>query len=126
GRSVLIGPSSSRVGACRSASFRLSAPIRPTRRIVGGARSSAQGAGGKPPDPPGYPRPVTTRWAYLGPQGTFCEQAARIMVAQDTADGREPDVELRPATGVSDAIGAVRAGRAAGAAVALENSGEGG
>jgi len=69
---------------------------------------------------------VTTRWAYLGPQGTFCEQAARNMVAQDTADGREPDVELRPATGVSDAIGAVRAGRVAAAVVPLENSVEGG
>ena len=69
---------------------------------------------------------MTTRWAYLGPEGTFCEQAARNLVAQDGADGRAPEVELLPAAGVSDAIGAVRTGRVVAAVVPLENSVEGG
>lgn len=62
---------------------------------------------------------MTTRWAYLGPEGTFCEQAARnLAVGAD-------DVELVAAPGVTDAITAVRSGLAAAAVVPLENSIEG-
>jgi prephenate dehydratase len=55
--------------------------------------------------------------AYLGPEGTFCEAALRILA---------PDAERLPCTNVGAALEAVRAGEAAGAVVPLENSLEGG
>lgn len=54
--------------------------------------------------------------AYLGPEGTFAEQAARALV---------PDDELRPAESVLAAIAALRAGEVDGACVPVENSVEG-
>ena len=62
------------------------------------------------------------RWAYLGPEGTFTEQAARSLVGRFHLTD---DVTLEPATGVSAALNAVRAGTADAACVALESSVEG-
>jgi len=58
------------------------------------------------------------RYAYLGPQGTFCEAALRTLPGADR-------LEHMPCVSVSDALDAVRAGEAAGAVVPLENSVEG-
>jgi prephenate dehydratase len=54
--------------------------------------------------------------AYLGPQGTFAEQAARVLVPQD---------ELRSAVSVHAAIAALRARQVDAACVPVENSVEG-
>jgi prephenate dehydratase len=68
------------------------------------------------------------RWTYLGPQGTFTEQAARMLADRlggadsDIAGG---DIELEPVAGVSTALNAVRRGTAHAACVALESSVEG-
>lgn len=62
------------------------------------------------------------RWAYLGPEGTFTEQAARSLVERLSATA---PVELVPVGGVSAALGAVRSGEADAACVALESSVEG-
>jgi prephenate dehydratase len=64
---------------------------------------------------PGVP---PTRFAYLGPEGTFAEQALRTLPAAATA-------ELQPMAGVPEALAAVRAGAADAALVPLENSVEG-
>jgi prephenate dehydratase len=64
---------------------------------------------------PGLP---PARYAYLGPPGTFCEQALRSLRAGDRA-------EHLPCVSVADALDAVRRGEAAGAVVPLENSVEG-
>ncbi|KRF12421.1 prephenate dehydratase [Nocardioides sp. Soil797] len=64
---------------------------------------------------PGVP---PARYAYLGPEGTFTEQAARSLPAADRA-------ELMPCTTVTVALDAVRSGEAAGAVVPIENSVEG-
>ncbi|KQZ76102.1 MULTISPECIES: prephenate dehydratase [unclassified Nocardioides] len=64
---------------------------------------------------PGVP---PARYAYLGPEGTFTEQAARSLPAADRA-------ELIPCTTVTVALDAVRDGEAAGAVVPIENSVEG-
>jgi prephenate dehydratase len=64
---------------------------------------------------PGVP---PTRFTYLGPEGTFAEQAARTLPAAARA-------ELIPAATVPDAVDAVRAGDADAALVPLENSVEG-
>lgn len=64
---------------------------------------------------PGVP---PARYAYLGPEGTFTEQAARSLPAADRA-------ELMPCTTVTLALDAVREGEAAGAVVPIENSVEG-
>ncbi len=61
------------------------------------------------------PRP---RYAYLGPEGTFAEVAARSLEV-------EGGVELVPADTVADAVAAVREGAVAGAVVPFENSVEG-
>jgi prephenate dehydratase len=61
---------------------------------------------------------VSTRLAYLGPEGTFSEQALRSL---PTADG----VELIPCVSVADALDSVRRGEVAAALVPLENSVEG-
>ncbi|GAB3262142.1 prephenate dehydratase [Alteromonas gracilis] len=58
------------------------------------------------------------RFAFLGPAGTFTEQALRTLPAADGAD-------LVPCTTVSLALDEVRAGRADGAMVPIENSIEG-
>lgn len=58
------------------------------------------------------------RVAYLGPAGTFSEEAA---LAADRAAG----AELVPESTIADAIGAVAAGRADEAIVPIENSIEG-
>ncbi len=65
---------------------------------------------------------MTQRWAYLGPEGTFTEQAVRSIVE------RTPELEVQPipAVGVSAALQAVRSGDADAACVPLENSVEGG
>ncbi|MGH3798180.1 MAG: prephenate dehydratase [Pseudonocardiaceae bacterium] len=54
--------------------------------------------------------------AFLGPEGTFTEQAARVLA---------PDDELRPAVSEHAAIAALRAGEVQGACVPVENSMEG-
>src|SRR3982750_1761466 len=64
---------------------------------------------------PGY---APARYAYLGPEGTFCESALRSLPAADRA-------EHLPCVSVADALDAVRRGEAAGAVVPLENSVEG-
>jgi prephenate dehydratase len=56
--------------------------------------------------------------AYLGPEGTFTEQALRGLPEADGA-------ELLPADGVGSALDAVRKGRAEAACVPVENSVEG-
>ncbi|MGH3655419.1 MAG: prephenate dehydratase [Micromonosporaceae bacterium] len=64
---------------------------------------------------PGVP---PTRFTYLGPEGTFSEQALRRLPAAERAD-------LHPARSIPDALDAVRAGDADAALVPLENSVEG-
>ena len=64
---------------------------------------------------PGLP---PSMYAYLGPEGTFCEAALRTLPAADKA-------EHLPCVSVADALDAVRQGDAAGAVVPLENSVEG-
>lgn len=64
---------------------------------------------------PGVP---PARYAYLGPEGTFTEQALRTLPAADSA-------ELVPEATVTAALDAVRSGAVAGAVVPLENSVEG-
>jgi prephenate dehydratase len=61
---------------------------------------------------PGVPPP---RFVYLGPEGTFAEQALRTLPATLTAS-------LAPARSVPEALDAVRAGDADAALVPLENS----
>lgn len=68
-----------------------------------------------PPPPPGVP---PARFAYLGPEGTFTEQALRSLPAAAKA-------ELQPCTTVTVALDAVREGEADGAVVPIENSVEG-
>jgi prephenate dehydratase len=58
------------------------------------------------------------RYAYLGPAGTFTEQALRSLPGTDTA-------ELVPCSTVTVALDAVRAGEAGHALVPIENSVEG-
>lgn len=57
------------------------------------------------------------RLAYLGPEGTFTEEALRLL---------EPAAERMPRATVQAALNAVRGGEADGAVVPLENSLEGG
>jgi prephenate dehydratase len=68
-----------------------------------------------PPPPPGVP---PARYAYLGPAGTFTEQALRSVPAAARA-------ELQPCATVTLALDAVRSGEADGAVVPIENSVEG-
>src|SRR3954471_6809694 len=64
---------------------------------------------------PGVP---PARYAYLGPEGTFTEQALRSLPAAAKAD-------LQPCSTVTVALDAVRQGEADGAVVPIENSVEG-
>jgi prephenate dehydratase len=64
---------------------------------------------------PGIP---PARYAYLGPEGTFCEAAMRSLPAADKS-------EHLACVSVADALDAVRRGDAGGAVVPLENSVEG-
>ncbi len=64
---------------------------------------------------PDDPRP---RYAFLGPAGTFTEQALRTLPDA-------PDAELQPCATVTVALDAVRAGTADAAVVPIENSVEG-
>jgi prephenate dehydratase len=64
---------------------------------------------------PGVP---PARYAYLGPEGTFTEQALRSLPAAARA-------ELQPCSTVTLALDAVRSGEADGAVVPIENSVEG-
>jgi prephenate dehydratase len=64
------------------------------------------------------PGTAPVRFAYLGPEGTFCEQALRTLPAAANAD-------RIPCVSVADALDAVRRGEAAAALVPLENSIEG-
>jgi len=59
------------------------------------------------------------RYAYLGPEGTFTEQALRVMVSPDEA-------EYLPQVDVLTALGMVRGGAVDYAVVAIENTVEGG
>lgn len=61
------------------------------------------------------------RWTYLGPAGTFTEQAALDLAARHAFQ----KLELVPAQSVPAALAAVRAGDAEAACVPLENSVEG-
>lgn len=64
-----------------------------------------------------------TRWAYLGPAGTFTEQAVRTLEKiRPAGAGR---VELVPSPDVPAAIAAVRSGDADAACVPMESSVEG-
>lgn len=64
---------------------------------------------------PGVP---PARYAYLGPQGTFTEEALRSLPAAAKA-------ELKPCGSIGAALDAVRDGEADGAVVPIENSVEG-
>ncbi|HEY9565203.1 MAG TPA: prephenate dehydratase [Nocardioides sp.] len=76
---------------------------------------------------------TSPRLAFLGPAGTFTEQAARslapklvpsIAPAQATGD-QAPSVALEPCSTVTVALDLVRSGEVAGAVVPIENSVEG-
>lgn len=64
-----------------------------------------------------------TRWTFLGPSGTFTEQA--VLELRSRLIPSETTVALAPATSVSAALDAVRSGAADAACVPLENSIEG-
>jgi prephenate dehydratase len=61
---------------------------------------------------------LPTRYAYLGPEGTFTEAALRTLPAAERA-------ELVPTTSVAASLEAVRRGEVDGAMVPIENSVEG-
>ncbi|MET0966462.1 MAG: prephenate dehydratase [Nakamurella sp.] len=65
------------------------------------------------------------RWAYLGPEGTFTEQAAQSLVRRVQLAGVPAEVHLEAVGTVSIALDAVRSGAADAAVVALESSVEG-
>jgi len=64
------------------------------------------------------------RWAYLGPEGTFTEEATLGLRARLALPG-EPEIDLLPAAGVAAALVDLRSGAVDAACVPLENSVEG-
>lgn len=64
------------------------------------------------------PSPSTARFSYLGPEGTFTEQALGSLP-------QAVDAERHPAATVTGALDAVRSGQCDGAVVPIENSVEG-
>jgi prephenate dehydratase len=75
----------------------------------------------------GAQRSSTHRVAFLGPHGTFCEQALRTLGPGDLDDALgDPEPALRPLPSTTAALDAVRAGEADAACVPVENSVEGG
>src|ERR1700712_3707282 len=64
-------------------------------------------------------------WAYLGPEGTFTEQAAQSLVQRYRQSGGLAEILLSAVGTVSIALDAVRTGAADAAVVALESSVEG-
>src|SRR5215211_3540306 len=95
--------------------------VRPGRRGRPAAGDCSPG-GGFAPARPHYPRRVPgtppTRFAYLGPEGTFAEAALSTAVA--SSEGAR-----YPQPSVAAALAAVRSGDADAALVPLENSVEG-
>ncbi|MGY1749624.1 prephenate dehydratase [Modestobacter sp. SYSU DS0511] len=67
-------------------------------------------------------RTAPTRFAYLGPEGTFAEAALAVLTSGAEAG---PPVDVHPAPSVAAALSAVRAGERDAALVPLENSVEG-
>ncbi len=75
--------------------------------------STAEGAGGAP-----RPEGVAARVGYLGPEGTFTEEAL-------LADARPGAVEPVPYAGIYEAVSAVSQGEVRWSLVPIENSLEG-
>lgn len=86
-------------------------------------RGGASGTAGPPSEATDTVQYVGTdreQWAFLGPEGTFTEQAA-----VELAGRHDGGIDFRPATSVSAALALVRTGDADAACVPLENSVEG-
>ena len=64
---------------------------------------------------------MPTRLAFLGPAGTYGEQAARVLIEQDALE----DVQLVPCVGLRSVVEQL-AGECDAAVVPIENSVEGG
>ena len=75
------------------------------------------------PSDPTQPHPAES-WAYLGPAGTFTEQAAQSMADRARAAGGR-GIVLESQVSVTAALDAVRSGAAAAACVPMESSVEG-
>ena len=65
---------------------------------------------------------MPTRLAFLGPVGTYGEQAARVLIEQDALD----DVQLIPCAGLRSVVEHLAGGQCDAAVVPIENSVEGG
>jgi prephenate dehydratase len=70
-------------------------------------------------------RTAPTRFAYLGPEGTFAEAALVRLAAQPDAAAAAAQWDARPEASVAAALAAVRSGDRDAALVPLENSVEG-
>ena len=65
---------------------------------------------------------MPTRLAFLGPVGTYGEQAARVLIEQDALE----DVQLVPCVGLRSVVEQLAGGQCDAAVVPIENSVEGG
>ena len=65
---------------------------------------------------------MPTRLAFLGPAGTYGEQAARVLIEQDALE----DVQLVPCVGLRSVVEQLAGGQCDAAVVPIENSVEGG
>ena len=65
---------------------------------------------------------MPTRLAFLGPVGTYGEQAARVLIEQDALE----DVQLVPCVGLRSVVEQLAGGECDAAVVPIENSVEGG